>query len=186
MAGGFKTFGPTYKTTDIVRLGYEGTINGTHDVSAKLVQDAMKATASSGVAGTVPVNNEANVELAGKIAAIKADGVGLAGDKGVGAVGLFREDLHDLVNASFKADFYFRGGEYYIQESRVNNTDAIAVGDALTTDADGKLRKIAAGETDAKVVATCTHFGPYKAGNMFDWANNTANGGNYVGVILHI
>ena len=30
MAGGFKQFGPTYKSTDIVRLGYEGYINGQH------------------------------------------------------------------------------------------------------------------------------------------------------------
>ena len=31
MAGGFKQFGPTYKTTDIIRLGYEGYINGDND-----------------------------------------------------------------------------------------------------------------------------------------------------------
>ncbi|MDP4147560.1 MAG: hypothetical protein Q8936_24355 [Bacillota bacterium] len=187
MAGGFKQFGPTYKTTDILRLGYEGYLNGTHDISAELVANAMAAVGNPSVAGSTPNENlEPNVELCGKIAAMKADGVGLAGDKGAGAIGLFREDLHDMVNASLKATFYFRGGEYYVQETRVNMKDPIAIGDKLTSDADGKIRKVASGETDAVVIGVCTHVGPYTAGNMYTWAGDAANGGDYIGFIMYI
>lgn len=176
MAGGFKKFGPTYKTTDIVRLGYEGYLNGAHQVSSSLVAAAAAIDA-----------NEPNMELAGKIAAITVDGVGLAGNKGKGAVGLFREDLHDMVNASYKATFYFRGGEYYIQSDRTAVDLATAkVGDALTTNADGELRLLASGETDAKVVGVISHIGDYSAGNMFEWAGDAANGGTYIGFIMYV
>lgn len=176
MAGGFKKFGPTYKTTDIIRLGYEGFLNGAHNVSASLVATAALDDA-----------NEPNMELAGKIAAVKADGIGLAGDKGVGAVGLFREDLHDMVNASLKATFYFRGGEYFIQKERTAIDTATAhVGDALTTNGNGELRLVAAGETDAKVVGVISHIGGYTAGNMYEWAGDAANGGTYIGFIMYV
>ena len=36
MTGGFKHFGPTYPTTDYVRLGYEGEINGIHGTNGML------------------------------------------------------------------------------------------------------------------------------------------------------
>lgn len=100
-AGGFKNFGPTYPTTDYVRLGYEGSLNGVHNISPTFVAAAASA------------NGEANAELAGSFAAMAKDGVTTADDGGANAVGLFREDLHDMVNASGKATFYFRGGEYY-------------------------------------------------------------------------
>ena len=189
MAGGFKQFGPTYKSTDIVRLGYEGYINGQHEISAQLVADAMAAAGTTGVADAANSMEavEPNVELAGKIAAMKEDGVGLAGDKGEGAVGLFREDLHDMVNASLKASFYFRGGEYYVVSTRTSIEVASAkVGDKLTTDADGKLRVVAPDETDATVVGVITHIGGYKAGNMYEWAGDTINGGTYIGFIMYI
>lgn len=176
MAGGFKNFGPTYKTTDIVRLGYEGYLNGTHEVSTTLVEQAMENCAT-----------EPNLKLAGKIAAITEDGVGLAGDKGVGAVGLFREDLNDMVNASYKATFYFRGGEYYVQADRTAiEIGEAKVGDKLTTDAEGQLRVVQPEETDATVVGVLTHIGGYSAGNMYEWAGDAANGGNYIGFIMYI
>lgn len=176
MAGGFKNFGPTYKTTDIVRLGYEGYLNGAHEISATLVEEAMAKNA-----------NEPSLELAGKIAAMTEDGVGLAGDKGAGAIGLFREDLNDMVNASFKATFYFRGGEYYVSASRTSiDVDAAKVGAKLTTDAEGKLRLVAEDETDATVVGVLTHVGGYSAGNMYEWAGDAANGGSYIGFIMYV
>ena len=189
MAGGFKQFGPTYKTTDIIRLGYEGYINGQHEISAELVENAMATTPGTGVADAANSMEavEPNVELAGKIPGIKADGVGLAGDKGEGAVGLFREDLHDMVNASLKASFYFRGGEYYVVSTRTSiNVKTAQVGEKLTTDANGKLRTVAPGETDATIVGVITHIGGYKAGNMYEWAGDTVNGGTYVGFIMYI
>lgn len=176
MAGGFKNFGPTYKTTDIVRLGYEGYLNGAHEVSAALVEEAMTKNA-----------NEPNLELAGKIAAMKEDGVGLAGDKGVGAIGLFREDLNDMVNASLKATFYFRGGEYYVQASRTAiEISEAKVGAKLTTNADGKLRLVQEEENDAFVVGVITHVGGYSAGNMYEWAGDAVNGGSYIGFIMYV
>lgn len=189
MAGGFKQFGPTYKSTDIVRLGYEGYLNGQHGISEALVAAAIAKTPGTGVADAANSMEavEPNVELAGKIAAIKADGVGLAGDKGAGAVGLFREDLHDMVNASLQASFYFRGGEYYVVSTRTSvDLKTAAIGDKLTTDADGKLRLVAAGETDATIVGVLTHIGGYKAGNMYEWAGDAVNGGTYIGFIMYI
>lgn len=168
MAGGFKNFGPTYKTTDIIRLGYEGYLNGAHPVSATLVAEA----------------KDGNEELAGKIAAMKEDGVGLAGEGGKGAIGLFREDLNDMVNASLKASFYFRGGEYYVQADRTAVADDAVIGDKLTTDAEGKLT-VSTAETDT-IVGVITHIGGYAAGNMFEHAGDVANGGKYIGFIMYI
>ena len=37
MAGGYKQFGPTYKSTDYLRLGYEGLLNGVHDFDPDVV-----------------------------------------------------------------------------------------------------------------------------------------------------
>lgn len=208
MAGGFKQFGPTYKTTDIVRLGYEGYLNGNHFVSESLVAEAMAKSPSTGVADTATgETTEVNVELAGKIAAVKADGVGLAGVGGEGAVGLFREDLHDMVNASFKASFYFRGGEYYVQAARMGKVSVDGTtlvdpvftnGDKLTTDGNGGLVPVTAANVMAAdgsivpmpanptVVGVVTHVGGYPAGNMFEWAGDAANGGNYIGYIMYI
>ena len=145
----------TYPTTDYVRLGYEGTINGMHQISAALVEAAATA------------NGEANAELAGCFAAMAADGVTTAAAGGNNAIGLFREDLHDMVNASGNASFYFRGGEYYIQEARLGAAiTTFAVGDPVTSDANGKIVKAT---NDDRVLGTVTHIGPYKAGNMYEW-----------------
>lgn len=174
MAGGFKHFGPTYVTTDYVRLGYEGDINGLHEISAALVAAAPNA------------NGEVNIELAGKFAAMTVDGVTTAGAKGAGAVGLFREDLHDMANASLKASFYFRGGEYYVAEARLGAAvDTFTVGDAITSDANGKIIKadVAAGD---RVLGTVTFKGEFRNGNMYQWAGATANGGLFLGFILHM
>ena len=171
-AGGFKHFGPTYPTTDYVRLGYEGELNGIHQISPTLVAAAQSA------------NGEANAELAGRFAAMAADGVTVAEAGGKNAIGLFREDLHDMVNASDKASFYFRGGEYFVAEARLGATiDQFTVGDSVTSDAEGKIVK--ATDSD-RVLGTVTHIGPYKAGNMYEWAGLAANGGNYLGFIMHI
>lgn len=208
MAGGYKQFGPSYKTSDIVRLGYEGYLNGNHGISEELVKKIMKAAPSTGVSDTaIGETAEVNYELGGKIAGMKKDGVGLAGPGGEGAVGLFREDLHDMVNASLKATFYFRGGEYYVQSSRmgkISEDDStlkapqFKVGDKLTTDGLGGLvpvtaKKIQSAEgkpvempKDPTVVGVVTHVGGYAAGNMFQWAGEAANGGTYVGFIMYI
>lgn len=174
MAGGFKNFGPTYKTTDIIRLGYEGYLNGAHPISAELVAKAAENVA-----------NEPSMALAGKIAGMKEDGVGLAGEGGAGAIGLFREDLNDMVNASLNASFYFRGGEYYVQANRTAvEVGSAKVGDKLTTNAEGEL-KVSTLDTDT-IVGVITHIGGYTAGNMFEWAGDAANGGNYIGFIMYI
>ena len=167
MAGGYKQFGPTYKTTDWVRLAIEGDINGFHDVD-------------------VNAANAVNGELAGKIAAITATGVGLAA-KGQGACGLFREDLNDMVNASLKASFYFRGGEYYVASTRCSDPTlaGINIGDALTTDSAGQLKKLTDPTSEA-AIATVTAIGEYRNGNMYEWAGTTANGGIFLGFILHM
>lgn len=167
MAGGFKSFGPTYNSTPYVRLGYEGILNGTHDIDV---------TAAQAVNG----------ELAGKMAAIGADGVKLA-TSGADAVGLFREDLGDMINASGKATFYFRGGEYYIAQARTGIVDiATAVsGTQLTVDANGKLI-VVTDPTTQKAVGVITYAGEYKAGNMYEHAGVAANGGNFIGFIMYV
>lgn len=169
-----KHFGPTYPTTDYLRLGYEGSINGQHEVSAALVEASATA------------NGEANAELCGRFAAISKDdgGVTTAAAGGKDAVGLFREDLHDMVNASGRASFYFRGGEYFVQETRLGAAiGTFTIGDSITSDADGKIVKA---EDSDRILGTVTHTGPYKAGNMYEWAGLEANGGNYLGFIMHI
>lgn len=161
-AGGFKQFGPTYKSTNALRLGYEGTLNGAHDLDP-----------------ATTVN-----ELAGKFAGMGAAGVKLAAAGGADAVGLFREDLGDMVNASLKATFYFRGGEYYVAEDRLGAAAAtFSVGDSITSDASGKIVKATASD---KVLGTVVFVGEYKAGNMYEWAGAAANGGKFVGFILHM
>jgi hypothetical protein len=174
MTGGFKHFGPTYPTTDYIRLGYEGDINGLHEISATLV------------AGAPTANGEANMELAGKFAAMTTDGVTLAAKGGANAVGLFREDLHDMVNASMKASFYFRGGEYYVSEARLGDTvDKFAVGDSITSDKDGKIVKADTAAGD-RVLGTVVYKGEFHNGNMYQWAGTPANGGLFLGFILHM
>ena len=175
MTGGFKHFGPTYPTTDSLRLGYEGDINGTHEISATLVAAAQSA------------NGEANAELCGRFAAMAADGVTTADDKGTNAIGLFREDLHDMVNASGKASFYFRGGEYYVQDARLGaDLSKFAVGDQVTSDKDGKIVKFDATVAGAKALGVVTYIGEYTNGNMYAFAGTAANGGQYLGFILYM
>ena len=170
MAGGLKHFGPTYPTTEFVRLGYEGTLNGMHDIDPALVAAAQTS------------NGEADMELAGRFAAIGNDGVKTAAAGGKDAVGLFREDLHDMVNASGKASFYFRGGEYYVLADRLGQdiTD-FAVGDDVTSDADGKIVKA----TDSDVaLAKVVYIGGFTSGNMYQWSN--ADNGQYLGIVLKL
>ena len=91
-----------------------------------------------------------------------------------------------MVNASLKATFYFRGGEYYVHESRVNRDalDALVVGDKVTSDADGKIRKA------DPAVDTClgvvTSIGRYPAGNMYEWAEAGFDADKYIGFIMYI
>jgi hypothetical protein len=190
MAGGFKQFGPTYNTTPYVRLGYEGILNGTHSIDPSVTN-----------------------ELAGKFATIGANGVTLATDSNK-AVGLFREDLADMTNASLKATFYFRGGEYYVALGRTGlggtsqavldtgrtastfdnpsttsvEAATIAVGDEITCNANGQIIKLTAALKTAgsKALGIVTYVGDYPAGNMFENAGTVANGGDYVGFIMYI
>lgn len=175
MAGGFKNFGPTYNSTKYVRIGYEGMLNGMHDIDPALI----------------PADRESNVELAGKFAAIGADGIKVATSVEE-AVGLFREDMNDMMNASEKATFYMRGGEYYVHESRVNADDLAAskfvAGALIGVDANGKMTVVAAGEPH---VGVCTHAGQFRAGNMYEWAEATEpgyvfDGDTYIGFIMLI
>ena len=165
MAGGFKTFGPTYNATQYVRVMHEGMINGNHNISTSIIDAKTE-------------------DLAGRIASITADGVGLS-NEGAGAVGLFVEDLGDMINASEKASFYFRGGEYYISLDRMGaDADQIVAGDELTTDTDGKLVKFTG---SGKVVAVATTAPEvFTMGNMFEHAGQTLNGGKFVGIILYV
>lgn len=173
MAGGYKQFGPTYNATKFVRVAHEGMLNGNHNISASLVE-----------------GDDKTEDLAGRIAAIGADGVELS-DGGAKAVGLITEDLGDMVNASLKATFYFRGGEYYVAAERTGISDlsTIAPGDELTTDGEGKLVKLD-GQTDAKAVGVVTKVGAYPMGNMYEHAT----GGNetvtdlkdFIGFILYV
>jgi len=141
MAGGYKIYGPTYNSTPYLRLGYEGTLNGLHDVDVAAAQDPL-----------------VNGELCGKIATMGANGVKLVGVAAVGAIGLFREDLNDMINASGKATFYFRGGEYFVAESRLGEHIAhFGLGEPLTTDANGKIvRSVLATDT---IIGTVTFVG---------------------------
>lgn len=165
MAGGFKTFGPTYNATQHVRVMHEGMINGNHNISASLLTGKKE-------------------ELAGRIAAITEDGVGLA-DAGKKAVGLFVEDLGDMANASEKASFYFRGGEYYIALDRMGaGADTIKAGDELTTDTEGKLIKVTSSEKAVAVATTAPQ--AFTMGNMYEHAGVDANGGKFVGIILYV
>ena len=166
-AGGHFVFGPTFNSTQYVRAAIEGVINGFYDV------DAEKAKAVDG-------------KLAGHFAAISTDGkVTLAGAKGEGAVGLIREDLKDMSNASGKASFYMlgMGGEYHVAEERLGKpiTD-FAVGKDITTDANGAIVPAAAGD---KVLGTVVSVGEFRQGNMYEWAGTAANGGLFLGFIMH-
>lgn len=167
MAGGYKMFGPTYNTTPYVRTGYEGFLNGLHKID---------------VAG---LNGE--TELAGKFATVGANGVKLASAGGQDAVGLFREDLGDMMNASERATFYFRGGEYYVSIARtgLSSVSDIAVGDQITCDAEGKLIKLTDPNTQ-RALGVVTHVGTFPLGNMYANAGTAANGGDFVGFIMFI
>ncbi len=170
MAGGFKVFGPTYNATKWVRVTHEGMINGNHDVDPNLVD----------------LNDQTKLTLAGKIVKIGQEGITLAGEGGSGAIGLCVEDIEDMVNASLKASFYFRGGEYYVHSSRLGNGfDLIQPGDDLTTDDEGRLiKKVDANHKTVAVAVTVPQ--EFKMGNMYDNAGEAANGGLFVGIILHV
>lgn len=165
-AGGHFVFGPTFNSTNFVRAAIEGSLNGFHEVDVEAAQAV-------------------NGELAGKIAAMNANGkVGLAGADGAKAIGLFREDIKDMVNASNNATFYFRGGEYHIAESRLGATiDQFELGGYVTTDANGALVPT----TDAaKAVGTVVDNGTYPMGNMYRWAGEEMNGGKFLGITLKL
>jgi len=165
-AGGHFVFGPTYNSTNYVRAAIEGSLNGFHEVDVEAAQAV-------------------NGELAGKIAAITTDGkVGLAGADGEGAIGLFREDLKDMVNASNNATFYFRGGEYHIAESRLGETiDKFTLGSYVTTDANGALVHTA---DASKAVGIVIENEVYPAGNMYRFAGEQMNGGKMLGILLKL
>ena len=175
MAGGYKKFGPTYNSTPYVRLGYEGFLNGAHGFDPALL-------------GGVDSTEEPHVDLAGKFAAMGAGGVKLAGAGGKNAVGLFREDLQDMVNASEKATFYFRGGEYYVRADRAADGafDALAIGDEITCDANGDIVKLTAIDGSEKALGVVTHLGAYVSGNMYEHATAAADHMNYIGFIMFI
>lgn len=168
-AGGYKVFGPTYNSTKYVRFGHEGTVNSMHAIDPSLV----------------PEDKSINVALAGKIAAIKEDGtVGLCVGGTDTPVGLFVDDLGDIVGASGKASFYFRGGEYYISVARMAEdvtSTPVKAGDKLYVNTDGMLTTVGSGD----VVAIATT-GPEKftTGNMYENAGLEANGGAFVGISL--
>ena len=165
-AGGMFQFGPTYSSVQFVRATVEGSLNGFNPIDVEAAQAV-------------------NGELAGKIAGINANGkVGLAKADGEGAIGLFREDVKDMINASNNASFYFRGGEYHIAESRLGDSiNNFTIGGLATTDAHGALVPT----TDAsKAVATVISIGEFPLGNMYRWAGEQMNGGKFLGIILKL
>jgi len=167
-AGGFIKFGPTYNSTEFVRAAYEGVVNGLYDVDATVAQTV-------------------DGKLAGKFAAMTAAGkVGLAGAKGEGAIGLIREDVKDMVNASAKASFFMlgMGGEYHVAESRLGQPISnFTIGGDITSDANGAIVPASAGD---KVLGTVVSIGEFRMGNMYEWAGTDANGGNFLGFIMHV
>jgi hypothetical protein len=182
MAGGYKMFGPTYNTTPYVRLGYEGILNGAHPIASALVTEYQ--------------SDETVGNLAGKFATIvpasgaDTEGISICEDS-TKAIGLFREDLKDMVNASFNATFYFRGGEYYVSIARtaIASASDIVVGNEITCNGSGEIIKYtAAMKTNGthKSLGVVTHVGGYKAGNMFENAGVEANGGVFIGFIMFI
>lgn len=176
MAGGFKNFGPTYNSTPYVRLGYEGLLNGTHEFDPALLGGATPAS-------------EPKVELAGKFAAIGANGVTLAAAGGLNAVGLFREDLQDMVNASHKATFYFRGGEYYVAAARTAITAPAAsmVGQEITTNANGEIILKTKTDGTERALGVITHVGEYRAGNMYEKATKGVTDADvFIGFIMFV
>lgn len=181
-AGGYKVFGPTYNSTKYVRFGHEGTVNSMHAIDPTLV----------------PPADTAVEELAGKIAAIKADGsVGLCTADTDAPVGLFVDDLGDIVGASGKGSFYFRGGEYYISVARMaadvlptaatgdtEATTGVVPGTKLYANAEGKLTTTS---NDKGVVAIATTAPEvFTTGNMYENAGEAANGGLFVGISLKV
>ena len=167
-AGGYFVFGPTFDSTKYVRAAYEGVINGIYDADVATLQ---------------PIGDT----LAGRFAAMTTDGtVTVAGDKGKGAVGLIREDLKDMINASNKVSFYQlgSGGEYHVAASRLgDDIENFAVGSDITTNAEGQI--IPASDGD-KVVGTVVSVGEFRRGNMYEWAGEDGNGGLFLGFIMHV
>lgn len=163
-AGGHFVFKPTADSTKYVRAAIEGKLNGFYDV------DVEKAEAVNG-------------ELAGLFCTITADGkVAPASAKGVDAVGLIRDDLVDMVNASGKASFYFVGGEYHVAESRLGGAiNTFTIGGGITTDANGKIVPATDGDTVLGVVTATDDF---PMGNMYEWAGSDLNGGKFLGFIM--
>lgn len=186
-SGGYLMFGPTYNSTPYVRLGYEG-ILASKPLSAALVADAQ---------GTQGLHDQATMNdypLAGLIAALDDNGnLVLASATNTFGVGLFREDLGDMVNASNQGTYYFGYGEYYVAESRISQTYITAgpkIGDLLTWNNTGNITSTTAADaytaTNPKVVGTCTFVGEYPAGNMYANAGLAANGGNFVGFVFQL
>lgn len=184
-AGGYKVFGPTYNSTKYVRFGHEGTVNSMHVIDPALVPDD---TANN------TLNGEAVPTLAGKIAAIKVDAEGnsvvtLCGSKYVTVgtvtpVGLFVDDVGDIVGASGKASFYFRGGEYYISVDRMNaDCSIVTPGTLLYADANGML-SVTENGTPVAVATTAPQM--FTTGNMYENAGEAANGGLFVGISLKL
>ena len=177
-AGGYKVFGPTYNSTKYVRVGHEGTVNSMHAIDPSLVPDDTTNNTLAGKA--VPT-------LAGQVAAIKENGtVGLCVGGTDTPVGLFVDDIGDIVGASGKASFYFRGGEYYVSVARMAAdvvSTPVKAGDKLYADADGMLTTVQTGD----VVAVATT-GPemFTTGNMYENAGLKANGGAFVGISLKL
>ena len=175
-AGGYKVFGPTYNSTKYVRFGHEGTVNSMHNIDPELIPEDPSL---------IDVVGAEKTQLAGKIAMIKAtddgDSVVTVCTDPSKACGLFVDDLGDIVNASNKASFYFRGGEYFISLNRMGTgADTIVPGDTLTCDSEGKLIK---GSTNVIAVAT-TAPEVFTTGNMYENAGAEANGGLFVGISL--
>lgn len=105
------------------------------------------------------------------------------------AVGLFREDLGDMINASERATFYFRGGEYYVNVKRTayaNGTlpAGLVVGAEITCDSEGRLKLK---ENNEKALGVVTHVGLYRAGNMYENATKgVTDTDTFIGFIMFI
>jgi hypothetical protein len=93
-----------------------------------------------------------------------------------------------MVNASHKATFYFRGGEYYVNINRTGVASAagIAVGDEVTSNSAGELVKKDATNT-GRALGVVTHVGQYRAGNMYEKATQgVTDTDTFIGFIMFV
>lgn len=169
MAGGYGQiiFKPNVQN---LRLGYEGLLNATKPMAASV------ATVLAGKENT----------LAGRVAQLNTAGEVELSD-GTKPIGLFADNLPET-EASKKATFYFRGGEYYVKSGLIDDLGGTLIpqiNDELVANAQGMLKVRETGVDDGKpTVGRVVYVGEYALGNMYEHAPMVE--GSWVGFILSL